>query len=231
MKLLKHIANLGYGSRKEVAGLIRAGRVTNRQGLRLGEGDAVDHDAVRIDGKALDPAPGSVIMLHKPTGYTTSARDVGALVYDLLPARFALRKPLMAPVGRLDRDTSGLLLFTDDGTLLHRLTSPRHHVGKRYRVGLARPLEGSEGALFASGTLMLDGETTPLAPAELVVTGETSAEIVLYEGRYHQVRRMFAATGNHVETLHRLSFGPLGLDGLAEGKWRLLTDDERGSLL
>lgn len=231
MKLLKHVANLGYGSRKAVSALIKAGRVTDAAGRPLGVDAAVAHQDIRIDGKRLDPAPGSVIMMHKPTGYTTSARDVGTLVYDLLPARFALRKPLMAPVGRLDRDTSGLLLFTDDGALLHRLTSPRHHVGKRYSVGLARPLSGTEATLFAGGTLLLEGETTPLAPAELLVTGEKSAEIVLYEGRYHQVRRMFAATGNHVETLHRLSFGPLGLDGLAEGKWRLLTDDERGSLL
>lgn len=230
MKLLRHIANLGYGSRKEIAQLIRAGRVTDAAGAALGEADAVPHEAIRIDGKRLDPEPGSVIILHKPTGYTTSARDAGALVYDLLPARFALRKPLTAPVGRLDRDTSGLLLFTDDGTLLHRLTSPKHHVPKLYEVRLARPLRGDEAELFAAGTLMLESEKTPLLPAELTVTGAQSAALVLHEGRYHQVRRMFAAVGNHVEALHRARFGALSLDGLPEGGWRLLSQEERAMI-
>lgn len=230
MKLLKHIANLGYGSRKDIEKLLRAGRVTDWHGHVLGAGDSVEHAAIRLDGQPLDPPPGSVIMLHKPVGYTTSARDVGALVYDLLPARFALRKPLMAPVGRLDRDTSGLLLFTDDGTLLHRLTSPRHHVPKIYQAGLARPLRGDETAVFAEGALMLEGEKTPLLPAEMVATGERAAQLTLHEGRYHQVRRMFAALGNHVETLHRSHFGALALDGVEPGQWRLLTQEERQAL-
>lgn len=230
MKLLKHIANLGYGSRKEIAQLLKSGRITTASGQALLAESPVDHDTIRIDGEPLDPPPGAVLMLHKPVGYTTSARDIGPLVYDLLPARFLLRKPLMSPVGRLDRETSGLLLFTDDGTLLHRLTSPRHHVPKRYQVTLARPLQGHEAAAFAAGTLLLEGETTPLKPAMLTPTGTHAADLIVHEGRYHQVRRMFAALGNHVETLHRAAFGLLTLDGLPEGRWRLLTADERAAI-
>jgi 16S rRNA pseudouridine516 synthase len=123
--------------------------------------------------------------------------------------------------------TSGLLLLTDDGDLLHRVISPKHHVTKTYRATLARPLNGSEGALFASGGLMLEGEDKPLAPAELKVISPTQALLSVTEGRYHQVRRMFAATGNHVGALHRESLGGLALpDGMAPGEWRLLREDE-----
>ena len=132
----------------------------------------------------------------------------------------------MATVGRLDRDTSGLLLMTDDGALLHRIISPRSHVAKVYEASLARPLEGGEADIFASGTLMLRSETTPLAPAKLEVLGPTQARLTIVEGRYHQVRRMFAAVGNHVETLRRSAIGGLVLSGLEPGQWRLLDHAE-----
>jgi len=190
----------------------------------------VDHADVRIEGEPLDPAPGMLLMLHKPVGYTCSTRDPGRIVYDLLPPRFRLRKPLLSTVGRLDRDTSGLLLMTDDGALLHRITSPRSAVPKTYEAALAEPLRGDEAALFASGTLMLDSETTPLQPALLEPTGERSARLTITEGRYHQVRRMFAAAGNHVEALHRSRVGALELGDLPEGEWRLLDEAERGAV-
>src|SRR5690606_30130305 len=117
-KLLKLLANLGYGSRKEVAGLFREGRVTDEAGEVLYADDRVAHARVRFDGEPLDPAPGMALMLHKPVGYTCSTRDPGRIVYDLLPPRFRLRKPVLSSIGRLDRDTSGLLLMTDDGALL-----------------------------------------------------------------------------------------------------------------
>jgi 16S rRNA pseudouridine516 synthase len=161
-------------------------------------------------------------MLHKPTGYICSTKDVGRLVYDLLPPRFRLRNPLLSPVGRLDRDTSGLLLFTDDGALLHRIISPRARVVKVYEATLAEDLRGDEARVFASGMLMLESETTPLAPAELEVLGPRHARVALGEGRYHQVRRMFAALGNHVETLHRSAVGGLQLGDLGVGEWRVL---------
>jgi 16S rRNA pseudouridine516 synthase len=189
--------------------------------------DVVDPARVLIDGEPLDPPPGLLLMLHKPTGITCSSKDPGRVVYDLLPPRFRNREPKLSTVGRLDRDTSGLLLMTDDGQLLHRITSPKSGLDKVYVATLAEDLRGDEAALFAAGTLMLDGETTPLRPAELEVLGPRHARLVLHEGRYHQVRRMFAATGNRVLTLHRERIGGLALEGLAEGEWRLLGEEAR----
>lgn len=222
MKLLKLIANLGYGSRKQVTAIFRDGRIVDVDGHDLSLDDEVDPQRVRIDGEPLDPAPGLTLMLHKPTGYTCSTRDAGALVYDLLPSRFRLRSPTLATVGRLDRDTTGLLLMTDDGVLLHRVVSPKRHIEKIYEATLARNLRGDEAGIFASGKLMLESERAPLAPARLEVLEPRRARLTIVEGRYHQVRRMFAAVGNHVEALHRSRVGGLTLGGLEPGKWRAL---------
>ncbi len=222
MKLVKHLANLGYGSRKEVAWMFREGRVTDAAGEVLYADDPLDHGNVRVDGEPLDPPQGLVLMLHKPAGYTCSTKDKGRIVYDLLPERFRLRDPVLSTVGRLDRETTGLLLMTDDGGLLHRIVSPKSKLAKIYEATLASDLRGDEAALFASGTLVLESETTPLLPARLEVLGPRHARLTLHEGRYHQVRRMFAATGNHVEALHRPQVGGLALDGLPEGQWRAL---------
>ena len=234
MKLLKLIANLGYGSRKQVTALFREGRITGAGGDVLYADDELDvharHEDVRIDGEPLDPPPGLLLMLHKPVGFTCSTKDQGRLVYDLLPPRFRLRDPVLSTVGRLDRDTSGLLLLTDDGSLLHRIISPKSAMPKVYEATLARPLRGDEAAIFAAGTLMLESETKPLLPAELDVLDAQRARLTLHEGRYHQVRRMFAAVGNHVESLHRVSVGGLALGELPEGQWRALDDADRAAL-
>ncbi len=222
MKLVKLIANLGYGSRKEVTAMFREGRITDPAGEVLYADDKVAHADIRIDDAALDPPQGLVLMLNKPVGYTCSTRDPGRIVYDLLPPRFRLRSPLLSTVGRLDRDTSGLLLMTDDGALLHRIVSPKSNLAKVYEATLAQDLRGDEAALFASGTLLLETEQTPLAPAHLETVDARHARLTLTEGRYHQVRRMFAAVGNHVEALHRSRIGGLALDGLAPGTWRAL---------
>lgn len=228
MKLVKLIANLGYGSRREVALMFREGRITDADGQVLYADDKVPHAAIFIDGEPLDPAPGLVIAMNKPVGYTCSTRDPSRLVYDLLPPRFRMRDPLLSTVGRLDRETSGLLLLTDDGKLLHRIISPKTHVAKVYEAHLAQDLRGDEAALFASGTLMLESETTPLAPAKLDVLAPQRARITVTEGRYHQVRRMFAATGNAVTALERVAVGGLRLAdlGLEAGQWRQLSQDE-----
>jgi 16S rRNA pseudouridine516 synthase len=234
MKLLKLIANLGYGSRKQVTALFREGRITGAGGEVLYADDELDvharHEDVRIDGEPLDPPPGLLLMLHKPVGFTCSTKDQGRLVYDLLPPRFRLRDPVLSTVGRLDRDTSGLLLLTDDGSLLHRIISPKSAMPKVYEATLARPLRGDEAAIFAAGTLMLESETKPLLPAELDVLDAQRARLTLHEGRYHQARRMFAAVGNHVESLHRVSVGGLALGELPEGQWRALDDADRAAL-
>jgi 16S rRNA pseudouridine516 synthase len=216
--LAKYLAGLGYGSRREMEAAIRRGRVTGWE------------PDIRFDGEPLDPAPGMVLMLNKPAGFTCSHADQGRLVYELLPPRFQKRDPKVSSVGRLDADTTGLILFTDDGALLHKLISPKSNLTKTYEATLARPLEGHEAALFASGRLVLRGEEKPCLPAVLEVTSERTARLTLTEGKYHQVRRMFAAAGNHVETLHRAAFGPLTLGDLAEGGWRLLTADEVAQL-
>lgn len=222
VKLLRYLANLGYGTRRDVEWMLREGRVSDADGEVLYGDDKVPHEMIRIDGEPLDPAPGMVVLLNKPTGVTCSTKDQGRLVYDLLPERFARRDPNLSTVGRLDRDTSGLLLLTDDGQLLHRITSPKSGLDKIYEATLAQDLRGDEGAIFASGELMLEGEHKPLLPAELEVTGPRTARLTLHEGRYHQVRRMFAAVGNHVEALHRAHVGGLDLDGLEPGQWKLL---------
>jgi len=226
MKLVKLIANLGYGSRKDVSQMFRAGRITDLAGEVLYADDVVPHDHIRIDDEPLDPPNGLVLMLNKPLAVTCSRKDPGRVVYDLLPPRYNVRTPVLSSVGRLDRDTTGLLLFTDDGALLHRIISPKAQVSKVYEATLAQDLRGDEGELFASGTLLLESEKEPLAPAVLEVLGPRHARLTVTEGRYHQVRRMFAATGNHVETLQRIAVGGLTLGELPLGEWRVLSADE-----
>ena len=230
MRLVKLISNLGYGSRKEVTAIFREGRITDVDGEVLYADDKIDHARVLIDGEPLDPAPGLLLMMNKPTGFTCSTTDPGRIVYDLLPTRFRHRDPIVATIGRLDRDTTGLLLMTDDGKLLHKIVSPRSKLPKIYEATLARDLRGDEGKIFASGKLMLESEREPLAPAALEVLGPRQARLTLTEGRYHQARRMFAAVGNHVETLHRSHVGGLDLGDLPEGEWRLLNDGDKAKL-
>lgn len=223
MRLVKLIANLGYGSRREVTAIFREGRITDVDGEVLYADDKVEHSRVLIDGQPLDPPHGMLLMMHKPTGFTCSTSDPGRIVYDLLPPRFRHRDPVLSTVGRLDRDTSGLLLMTDDGRLLHKIVAPKSKLPKIYEATLARDLRGDEEKIFASGKLMLESEREPLAPATLEVLGPRQVRLTLTEGRYHQARRMFAAVGNHVETLHRSRVGGLELDDLPVGEWRLLT--------
>ena len=210
--------------------MFRAGRVTGADDAVLYADDAVEPALVRVDRQPLDPAPGLVLVLHKPPGFTCSHRDPGRVVYDLLPPRYRSRKPPLSSIGRLDRDTTGLLLLTDDGALLHRVISPKAQVAKVYVATLAQDLRGDAAAVFASGSLLLEGEETPLAPARLEVLGPRQARITITEGRYHQVRRMFAAVGNHVEALQRVAVGQLALGNLPLGTWRALEPVEVASI-
>jgi 16S rRNA pseudouridine516 synthase len=228
MRIDRLLANMGYGSRRDIERIAGNGRVVldGRSVEDVSARIAVTPDLparMQIDGERLDPPPGLIVALHKPLGVTCSHKEAGALVYDLLPPRWLHRDPVISTVGRLDKDTSGLLLLTDDGALLHRIIAPKSHVAKRYRVELARPLKGDEAALFGAGGLMLESEDRPLLPADFAPLSERSGLLTLHEGRYHQVRRMFAAIGNHVETLHRDRIGALELPhDLAAGQWRLL---------
>ena len=230
----KLLSSLGYGSRNEMARLAKAGGITldALPLLDVSQRIPVTPDLpsrMQVEGEALDPVQGVVILMNKPLGMTCSHKEEGRLVYDLLPRRWTRRDPAISTIGRLDKQTSGLLVLTDDGDLLHRVISPKRHVKKTYRARLARALEGGEGDLFASGQMMLKGEDKPLAPATLEVLQGTDVRLTVTEGRYHQVRRMFAAIGNHVEDLHREGLGGLTLpDDLGPGQWRVLGADEVG---
>ena len=228
-RLDKLLAGMGYGSRREVESLADTDHILLDGSPVLDVGMRVPlteelRERITVDGEKIDPLPGMVVMLHKPLGVTCSHKESGKLIYDLLPSRWKRRNPVLSSIGRLDKETSGLLLLTDDGKLLHKVISPKHHVPKIYRVTLARPLAEDAAQRFASGTLMLEGDDKPLLPAELAVLTPTTARVTLHEGRYHQVRRMFAAIGNHVDALHRESVGALHVpDDLAAGDYRLLT--------
>lgn len=232
LRLDRLLSNLGYGSRREVQDLIEAGYVV-LDGEAIIDSDekiAVTPDLparMTIEDEPLDPPPGLVLMLNKPEGVTCSHKEQGPLVYSLLPERWRGRNPAISTVGRLDKETSGLLLLTDDGALLHRIISPKANIAKRYDVTLDRPLRGDEGAVFGAGTLMLDDEDKPLLPAQFEAVSEKRAFVTITEGRYHQVRRMFAAVGNHVVALKRDRVGVLALpDDLAPGQYRVIGDTE-----
>ncbi|WP_426042920.1 16S rRNA pseudouridine(516) synthase [Brevundimonas sp. TWP2-3-4b1] len=232
----KLLGSMGYGSRSEIARLGKVGGIV-LDGVDLTDVSkriAVTADLpgrMQIDGRPLDPPAGLVLILNKPLGMTCSHKEDGDLVYDILPERWRRRDPAISTIGRLDKQTSGLLLMTDDGDLLHRVISPKRHVAKVYRATLARPLTGTEAALFEAGGLVLEGEDKPLAPAHLEVISPTEARLSVTEGRYHMVRRMFAAAGNHVEALHRERMGQLALpEDLEPGEWRLATQAEIDSL-
>ena len=232
VRLDRLLSNLGYGSRREVQDLIEAGYVLvdGEPVIDSDEKIALTPDLVTrmtIEDEALDPLPGLVLMLNKPAGVTCSHKEQGPLIYSLLPERWRARNPALSTVGRLDKETSGLLLLTDDGALLHRIISPKANVSKRYDVALDRALRGDEAQVFAAGTLMLEGEDKPLLPAQFEAVSDRRALLTITEGRYHQVRRMFAAIGNHVTALRRDRIGALGLPAdLAEGEYRILTEEE-----
>ena len=223
------LANLGYCSRREARAWIDGGRVTV-DGLPAGDpGQKAAPASVRADGEPLDHPAGLLLLFHKPGGLVCSHGDrEGPNIYSALPERWRRRNPPVTSIGRLDKDTSGLLLLTDQSPLVHRLTSPKHKVPKVYRATVDRDLSPDLVPLFAGGTLMLAGETVPCAPATLMLLSAREAELTLTEGRFHQVRRMFSASGANVLTLHRACFGELELGDLPAGQWRELPLDTFG---
>lgn len=223
MRLDRLLANLGYCTRKEVQKLIKQGRVTVDDETPRSGAVKVEHHQVRLDEQSLDPPQGMVVMLHKPAGYACSHDDHPPLVYSLLPERWNRRRPKLSSIGRLDRDTTGLILFTDDGALNHRLTSPRSHVSKRYRVKVEAPLQEEHLELFRDGGLVLEGDTKPLKPAKAERVTPHELLLTLTEGRHHQVKRMLEAVGNRVVSLHRDRFAHLALE-LESGQFQLLDE-------
>lgn len=229
-RLDKIIAGTGKYSRREVKELVRQGRVVVDGRLASSPEEKVDADAacLLVDGQSLDCRRYTYLMLHKPAG-VLSARVDGRqqTVLDLLPPE--LRKRDLSPVGRLDKDTEGLLLLTDDGELAHRLLSPKYHVDKRYFARVDGPLDQADVDAFAAGMTLGDG--LMCLPAGLEPLAEGTCIVTLREGKFHQVKRMLAARGAPVLYLKRLSMGPLTLDAeLPIGGWRELTAEETASL-
>lgn len=217
------LSRYGYCSRSEARAWLKDGRVTLNGKALTSHSDKASPGAVLVDGEPVEFADGLLILLHKPAGYVCSHDAAeGPSIYDLLPPRWLERNPAVTTIGRLDKDTTGVLLITDDGDLVHRWTSPKHKVAKLYEVSVDADLPPGLAELFAAGTLMLEGEEKPCLPATLAVTAEREATLELTEGRFHQVKRMFASQGCTVTRLHRSRFGDITLDGLAVGEWRAL---------
>jgi 16S rRNA pseudouridine516 synthase len=226
------LSRLGYCARSEAKRWVAAGRVTmDGEPVKRADAKVVANDPrLSIDGEAPDHPNGILALMHKPAGVVCShdPRE-GPSVYDLLPARWRGRNPRMETVGRLDKDTTGLLLLTDDGRLNHRLTSPKKHVPKTYEVCVDADFPPDAPAVFASGTLTLSGEAKPCLPATLRVdeASRRHATLTLVEGKYHQVKRMCESAGCVVTSLHRRSFGGMTLEGAAEpGQIRVVTKEE-----
>ena len=229
MRLDKFLSEAKVASRKELRNMIRAGRVTvDGEVVRTPE-EQVDENrrCVAVDGKTVQLPGQLVLMLHKPAGYVTSTEDPrDRTVMELIPAEY--RNLGLKPVGRLDKDTEGLLLFTNDGDLAHRLMSPRHQVEKEYYAETEAPVDEEDAAAFREGLALRDG--TKCLPAELIPL-ESGCHVVVREGKYHQVRRMLAARGKPVSYLRREREGGLTLSGLDKGAWRLLSAGEIERLL
>ena len=227
-RLDKLLSNLGYGVRKDVAYWVKNRLITVDGKAAASAAQKVLPDQVLLEGKALDHPYGLTVIYHKPLGAVCSRKEDGRLIFDDFPERWIHRKPPFSCVGRLDKNTSGLLILTDDGQLNHQITSPKQHISKTYAVTLDRPLQGHEVNLFASGKLILEDDDRPCLPAKLNITGDRQPSLVLHEGRYHQVRRMFAASGNHVTELTRTHIGILDLAAtkLQPGSYTTVTADE-----
>ena len=225
----KLLAGTGRWSRKEARELIRAGRV-RVDGLLVSKPEQkCGPEGISVDGEALRCGRNTYVMLHKPAGVLTATEDRRQpTVLDLLPEH--LQRIGLFPVGRLDKDTEGLLLLTDDGELAHRLLSPRYHVDQVYLARTEGRVDQSDVEAFAAGMTLGDG--TQCRPAGLQgVEGENAALVTLREGKFHQVKRMLAQRGKPVLALKRLSMGPLRLDeALAAGQWRLLSEEEEAAL-
>lgn len=232
-RLDKLLCSQGTLTRSEAGRVVRCGRVTVDGAVCRQAAQKVDPatQTVAVDGKPLGYAKFVYWMLNKPAGILCVSRDSRVpTVVDLLPPEE--RRKGLFPAGRLDKDTHGLVLITDDGDFAHRMLSPRHHVPKTYHAVLDKPLSQEMAAAFRAGPVLADG--TQCQPAHLTVLREGDnplVEVVIYEGKYHQIKRMFAAVGCHVEWLKRLKMGGLSLDEtLAEGAFRPLTPEEKDSI-
>ena len=216
-----HRSSLGYCTSSEAKKFLRIFELTVNDKRVFDTSIKAYHNDIKVNNEVLDPEI-ITILLNKPSGFICSHNDAGSLIYALIPSRWNRRNPKISTIGRLDVDTTGAIILTDDGALNHKLSSPKSDVSKIYEATLAVPLNGDEKEIFASGELMLNGEKKPLLPAVLEVISETHVRLEICEGKYHQVKRMFAAVGNRVLSLHRVSFGGFMVDDLKEGEYKFI---------
>jgi 16S rRNA pseudouridine516 synthase len=233
MELQDILYSQGFGPRRVCLGLVQNGLVTV-QGRRCEDpyaGFTPDGLSFTVEGKAWDYHAKAYLMLHKPAGYECSQKPSGwPSVYTLLPAPLRQRpskgaNPGVQAIGRLDQDTTGLLLLSDDGAFIHKMSSPKHHVPKVYEVATANPVDSRQIERLLAG-VVLDDDPKPVRAAACEATGSHALRLTLTEGKYHQVKRMVAAVGNRVASLHRSRIGRLELPhDLAAGQWRWLTEE------
>jgi 16S rRNA pseudouridine516 synthase len=218
------LSRFGYCSRSEARAWVKAGRIRVGATVAKSPSDKAAPGNVLVDGEPVEHPHGILALLHKPAGCVCSHDSAeGPTIYDLLPPRWLERNPPVTTIGRLDKDVTGVLLVTDDGELVHRWTSPKHKVAKIYEVNVATDLPADIAEVFASGKLMLEGEDKPCLPARVEVLGPREARLEIVEGRYHQVKRMFASLGCPVVRLHRSRFGEFTVEGLAPSEWRIIS--------
>ena len=228
-RLDKILAQTGRWSRREVKDLCRGGKVTvDGVVVKKPETKVGEQAVLTVNGAVVEQEGLVWIMLHKPAGVVSATEDAREkTVLSLLPERY--QRMELFPVGRLDKDTEGLLLLTNDGPLAHDLLSPKKHVDKVYYAKVEGIPDGADTEAFLAGMTLGDG--TQCLPAGLKLLGGNEVEVTLREGKYHQVKRMLAARGKPVTYLKRISFGPLKLDpNLSRGEWRVLTEEEQEAL-
>ena len=216
-----HLSSLGYCTRSEAKKFLRIYELYVKEERIFDPSIKAYHNDIKINNEALDPEI-ITILLNKPSGFICSHNDAGSLIYALIPQRWNRRNPKISTIGRLDVDTTGAIILTDDGALNHKLSSPKSDVSKVYEATLAVPLKGDEKEIFASGEVMLNGEKKPLLPAKLEIISPTQVRLEICEGKYHQVKRMFASVGNRVLSLHRVSFGGFSVEDLKESEYKFI---------
>jgi 16S rRNA pseudouridine516 synthase len=234
MQLQDILYTQGFGPRRLCTGLVQNGLVGIDGQVVSDPAADLEPEGLRftVEGKPWEYHAKAYLMLHKPAGYECSQKpSAWPSIYTLLPAPLRQRpvkggQPGVQAIGRLDQDTTGLLLLSDDGAFIHRMSSPKHHVPKVYEVGTADPVDAKQISKLLQG-VVLDDDPRPVRAAACEATTEHALRLTLTEGKYHQVKRMLAAVGNRVVTLHRSRIGSLVVpDDLAAGQWRWLTSEQ-----
>ena len=229
LRLDKLLGHTGWGTRKEIKALCKGGHVFVNGAVCCDSATKIntDADVVQVDDERVIYEETIYLMLYKPDGVLSATEDrFSATVLDLLPQQY--QGAGLFPVGRLDKDTTGLLPLTNDGTWSHRITAPKKHIDKVYEATVTGEIPADIDALFQSGIVLDDG--LHCLPAHAQQTGAQTVEITVQEGKFHQVKRMCAAVGLTVTALHRRSIGSLVLDpALTPGDWRKLTEDEKNA--